>query len=172
MSRIAARSPKWSVAFLACLSIGWVACVQVVQTAPPQEPPPRTPDPFTSMEDPVLEPTDQPGLFKASSLDPNCYFIENDGAWYRFAYNSWYQAFRWDGAWFQLRPQDVPKVLAGRVKIQPNETLKERLKEQERRLEEIDRQERLEEQERRLEEIDRQEREERAGAASEGAPSQ
>jgi hypothetical protein len=86
------------------------ACAfQVVQTAPPMEPEPRTPEPLISMEDPKLEPTDVEGLFAAPALASSLFYYEPDERWYRYEYRRWYLAFSWDGNWFV--PDKIPDAL-------------------------------------------------------------
>ena len=119
------------------------ACVQVVQR-PPEEPPPPTPDPYLAAGPGELVATDHPGLFQAPELGRTCYTYEPKREWYRFAYNHWYQAFRWDGDWYLVPDAQVPKFLAGRVPKEPVRSKADKLDELERQLEEIDRKEREE----------------------------
>jgi hypothetical protein len=155
---MAARS-SWRAA-IGCLLAS--ACIQVVQTAPPQEPEPRTPEPFVSMEEPKLVPTEVPGLFAVPSLDATVYYYKPEELWYRYAYRSWYQAFRWDGAWFI--PGKLPDVVKARVPQETPKTIKEQVKSLDQKLEELDKADRLKELEKKMKELDEQD------AAKSGAP--
>lgn len=121
-------------------------CIQVTRVVP-EDVKVETPDPFLAPGDPDLATTDVEGLFGAPELDPNCYFYEPEKSWYRYWNRNWFQAFRWDGAWFLLRPEDVPAFLRGRVDLEP---IRERAKSREERLRELEQQ---------YEEIERRERE-------------
>ena len=96
------------------------ACIQVVQTAPPMEPEPRTPDPLVSLEEPKLEPTEVEGLFAAPGLAESLFYYEPQELWYRYEYRRWFQAFRWDGYWFV--PEKVPEVLKAMVPAETPQT--------------------------------------------------
>jgi hypothetical protein len=137
------------------LVLAGAACIQVVQTAPDMEPEPQTPDPLVSMEPPKLVPTEAPGLFAAPALDPTLYYYEPDELWYRYSYRRWFQAFRWDGAWFV--PERVPDVVKARVPEETPKTLKEQIRTLDKKLEELDRDERLKQLEKKMEELDKQE---------------
>ena len=150
-----------SAALGALLSTG---CIQIVKTGGEPELEVRTPNPFTTESQGKLEPTEFKGLFKAPELDKNCYYYEPKKEWYRFSYNRWFQAFRWDGYWFELRDEDVPKFLQGRVPIVETVTKKKRLEELDKKLEEIDKQERLEQLEKQMKELDEQEKQESSGS--------
>jgi hypothetical protein len=131
-------------------------CVQVVQTQTEPEIEVRAPLPFTKENYGTLEPTDVKGLFKAPDLDKTCYFYEPKKEWYRFSFNRWFQAFRWDGSWFELREEDVPKFLRGRVQLVEGKTKKKKLEELDKKLEELDKQERLEQLEKQMKELDKE----------------
>ena len=133
-------------------------CIQVVRQQGEPEIEIRTPNPFTKENQGQLEPTDFKGLFKAPELDKNCYYYEPKKEWYRFSYNRWFQAFRWDGYWFELRDEDVPKFLQNRVPVVAEPTKKKRLEELDKKLEELDKQERLEQLEKKMKDIDEQEK--------------
>lgn len=75
--------------------------------APPPEPP--VPAPFAGEEVPTLELLETEGLFRAPSVDPHLYFYAPDDLWYRYWREEWYQAFRWNGAWFP--PASLPEPL-------------------------------------------------------------
>jgi len=105
---------------------------------------------------------DVPGCQCAPSLDPNLYYCAKDGHWFRYSLNRWYLAFAWDGNWFPTTKADLPKSLVS-ITPKPEEVKKsreERLKELDKKLEEIDqeksREDKLKENERKLEELDRQ----------------
>lgn len=92
-------------------------CLQMTVVPTEEGPRIRLPKPFEGEEPPALEATDQEGLYLAPLLAPNVYFHEAEELWYRYAYRSWYQAFRWNGNWFVL--DDVPPILANREIIRP-----------------------------------------------------
>jgi hypothetical protein len=107
---------------------------------------------------------DVDGCQCAPALDPNLYFCKQDGHWFRYAQNRWYLAFNWDGNWFPTVKTDLPPSLVA-ITPKPEEVKKsreERLKELDKKLEEIDkeptREEKLKEEERKLEELDKQEK--------------
>jgi hypothetical protein len=151
-----ARLGVVSAALAALLS---AACIQIVQTPSEPEIEVRTPNPFTNENQGKLEPTDFKGLFTAPELDKNTFYYAPKKEWYRFSYNRWFQAFRWDGYWFELRDEDVPRFLQGRVEVVQGPTKKKRLEELDKKLEEIDKQERLEQLEKQMKELDEQEKE-------------
>ncbi|HTO53918.1 MAG TPA: hypothetical protein VMR50_11070 [Myxococcota bacterium] len=104
----------------------------------------------------------------APSLDPNLYFCAKDGHWFRYAQNRWYLAFAWDGNWFPTVKTDLPPSLVA-ITPAPEEVKKSRaarLKELDKKLEEIDGEkssdEKLKEEERKLEELDKQEKQQQA----------
>ena len=132
-----------------------LGCIQVVQTAPPMEPEPQTPDPLVSLEDPKLQPTATEGLFAVPGLKENVFYYEPNELWYRYEYRKWFQAFRWDGYWFV--PDKVPDAVKAQVPEETPETLKDQLKALDQRLEKLDREERLQQLEHQLEEIDQKE---------------
>jgi hypothetical protein len=142
-------------------------CIQIVRTNAEPEIEVRTPNPFTAESQGKLEPTDFKGLFKAAELDKNTYFYEPKKEWYRFSYNRWFQAFRWDGYWFELRDEDVPRFLQNRVAVVEGPSKKKRLEELDKKLEELDKQERLEQLEKQMKDIDEQEKKD---GAPESAP--
>ncbi len=145
-------------------------CIQVVRQTTEPEIEVRTPNPFTQESQGKLEATDTKGLFKAPELDKNCYYYEPKKEWYRFSYNRWFQAFRWDGYWFELRDEDVPKFLRNRVPIVETVTKKKRLEELDKKLEEIDKQERLEHLEKQMKELDETEKQEETPEAEPSTP--
>jgi len=136
---------RWKGIVLLSSGLLLAACVQVVQQQAPPEIKVKTPDPFFAAEDPALEPTDQPDWLAAPSLDVSCYFYKQDKTWYRFYRNRWFQAFRWDGAWFELPESEVPAFLQAQAEqkpiVQKSKSKMERLKELERRYEELEQQE-------------------------------
>jgi len=140
------------------LSLSAIGCIQVVQLPGIEEKEVRTPKPFLAMEDPQLEATDYPGLFRAPSLDASCYFYKPDKYWFRFTYNKWFQAFRWDGAWFELLPQDIPKYLKDRAQVELEPTKKEKLKDTKEKLEELDREDRLRELEEKMKQLEQEDK--------------
>lgn len=145
-------------------------CIQIVRQNTEPEIEVRTPNPFTNESQGQLEATDFKGLFKAAELDKDTYYYEPKKEWYRFSYNRWFQAFRWDGYWFELRDEDVPKFLQNRVPVVAAPTKKKRLEELDKKLEEIDKQERLEQLEKQMKELDEEEKKEAAPEAESSTP--
>jgi hypothetical protein len=80
-----------------------------IQPAPPPRPEAPMPPAFEGEADPPLEPFSAEGLFLAPSVDPHLYYYGPDDLWYRYWRGRWFQAFRWNGAWFP--PQRVPEPL-------------------------------------------------------------
>ena len=79
---------------------------------PPEFPPePPVPEAFTGEAAPDLVPAGMEGLSRAPSVDPHLYYYAPEDLWYRYWKKSWYQAFRWNGAWFP--PSSVPAALRG-----------------------------------------------------------
>jgi hypothetical protein len=161
--------PRLAIVSLAFGVLLGAGCIQIVQQPTEPEIEVRTPKPFTSENHGKLEPTELKGLFQVPELDKACYYYEPKKEWYRFSYNRWFQAFRWDGAWFELRDEDVPKFLQGRVQIVEGPTKKKRLEELDKKLEEIDKQERLEQLEKQMKDLDEQEQKQ---APAQPAPAQ
>jgi len=141
---------KWIATRATLLLAAWTlaACVQIVQNPGPPEIEVKTPKPFLAEGPPALEPTEESDWFGAPSLDVSCYYYKPDKYWYRFFRNRWFQAFRWDGAWFELPDEEVPPFLQARAEIKPeiqqSKSKREKLDELQRQLEEIDRREREE----------------------------
>ena len=78
------------------------------------EPPPPVielpvPLPFEAAQAPKRVPTGHPGLVAAPHLDGALYYYEPHERWYRHAFNRWYEAFAWDGHWFEA--ERVPEPL-------------------------------------------------------------
>jgi hypothetical protein len=114
-------------------------CITVTRTAGQDEEVPA-PDRFEGEAPPPLEPTPEPGWFTAPTLDPTLYYSESDDLWYRYAYNRWYLAYKWNGAWWI--PDKTPKYLLTQVKIaEERSDVKTQLKDLEERLKEIERKE-------------------------------
>ena len=153
---------KLAVVSMALGALLCTGCIQIVRTNTEPEIEVRTPNPFTKESQGKLEPTDFKGLFKAPELDKDCYYYEPKKEWFRFSYNRWFQAFRWDGYWFELRDEDVPKFLQNRVPVVAEPTKKKRLEELDKKLEELDKQERLEQLEKQMKDIEEQEKKEQA----------
>ena len=121
-----------------------VGCVQVQRNTAPPEKPVRTPKPFLADGAPKLEPTEDADWRAAPSLDDTLYYYAPRREWYRFYYSRWFQAFSWDGAWFELPDAEVPAFLKPRGELKPEtkKTVRDRLKELDEKLKEIERQER------------------------------
>jgi hypothetical protein len=83
-----------------------------IQPPPPLPPEAPVPPAFEGDADPPLEPLAAEGLFVAPTVDRQLYYYEPDDLWYRYWRDSWYQAFRWNGAWFP--PRSVPEPLRSR----------------------------------------------------------
>ena len=151
------------LALASCLS------VQVSQRAPDEDPV-KTPKKFVTLEEPRQEPTDFEGLFRVPNIDANLFYYEKDGAWYRFAYNKWFQAFNWDGSWFEMPQRQVPPVLL-KVAIdrEPEQDVQEQLRKQEEKLREIDKQQRLKQLEERMKRIEEREKQQ-GGEEEEPSP--
>ena len=146
-------------------------CVQIVTTQGEPEIEVRTPKPFLGDGPGDLQPTDVKGLFKAPKLDPNCYYYKPKDEWYRFSYNRWFTAYKsWQAEWWEMRDEDVPKYLQGRVALVEGKSKKQKLEDLDKRLEELDRQERLEQQQKQLEQLDREDAEKAAPNATEVEP--
>jgi len=139
---------RWIGIGLMLGALGFGGCIQVVQQPAPPEIKVKTPKPFLASGDPELQPTDQADWLAAPSLDISCYFYKKDQTWYRFWRNRWFQAFRWDGAWFELPENEIPEFLRAQAEIKPeiqkSKPKLDRLKELERRYEELERKEREE----------------------------
>jgi hypothetical protein len=152
--------PRVAILWLAFGVLLAAGCIQVVQQPSEPEIEVRAPKPFTNESQGKLEPTEVKGLFKVPELDKSCYFYQPKKEWYRFSYNRWFQAFRWDGSWFELRDEDVPKFLQGRAEVVAEPSKKKRLEELDKKLEELDKQERLEKLEKQMKDLDEQEQKE------------
>lgn len=118
----------------------------------------RTPKAFVTVDEPVQEPTEVEGLYRAPNIDRNLFYYEKDRAWYRWAYGRWFQAFRWDGKWYEMPEQALPAaLLQADVDRAPVRSVRDTLRDQERALEEIDKQERLRQLEERMKQIEESE---------------
>ncbi len=80
-----------------------------VQPATPARPEEPMPPAFEGEVDPPLEALSAEGLFVAPAVNPHLYYSSSDDLWYRYWRGRWYQAFRWNGAWFP--PRRVPESL-------------------------------------------------------------
>ena len=139
--------------------IAFTSCISVQVSRRPEEAPTRTPNEFVTVEEPVQEPTGVDGLFRAPNIDKNLFYYAPDKAWYRWAYDQWFQAFRWDGKWYAIPEKDMPKpILTVEIDRAPERSLKDKLREQERALKEIDRKRRLEELEEKMKAIEKNEK--------------
>lgn len=101
-----------------CLILGATGGLTVTQVPDEYEGP--IPDPFSGDAPPALEPTPYEGLLRAPSLGSDVYYHEPTDLWYRYTFRRWYQAFRWDGAWFVL--PETPTILVD-VETSPAEPL-------------------------------------------------
>jgi len=130
---------KYRFGFIALLVL-LAGCITVTRTAG-QDEEVQAPDAFEGEAPPPLEPTEEPGWFTAQSLDPTLYYSEEEDLWYRYAYNRWYLAYRWNGAWWI--PDKTPKYLLSQVKIaeERKTDVRTTLKDQEEQLKEIERRE-------------------------------
>ena len=92
-----------------------------------EQPPPerhlRVPDPFEGEVAPELVTTEEAGLFHVPDVDEHLYYWKPQDLWYHWAFNRWYQAFRWNGYWFP--PAETPEVLLDRVEPEAPPTLPE-----------------------------------------------
>ena len=120
------------------------------------------PDKYKADHAPALIECEVDGCKRAQELDPNLYYCAKDGHWFRYSLNHWYLAFAWDGNWFPTTRDDLPQGLVA-ITPKPEEVKKSRearLKELDKKLEEVDqeqsREEKLKELDRKLEEIDKQ----------------
>ncbi len=138
--------------------------VSMGTTATPTHPEERipVPDKYKADHAPELVDCEVDGCKRAPELDPNLYYCPKDGHWFRYSLNRWYLAFAWDGNWFPTTKGDLPQGLVA-ITPKPEEVKKsreERLKELDKKLEQIDqeksRDEKLKELDRKLEEIDKQ----------------
>ena len=66
-------------------------------------------------------------------------FDESTEYWCRFVYGEWFMAFTFDGAWFPYPDNELPPYLAGFQTPDSAKTVKQRLKDLERQLEELER---------------------------------
>jgi len=125
---------KHRIGFLALLVL-LAGCITVTRTGGKDDEPP-TPDPYEGEVPPPLQPSEEPGWFIAPSLDTTLYYSEDEDLWYRYAYNRWYLAYRWNGAWWV--PDSTPAFLQTQVQVAEEKqgSVREQLKELEERLKE------------------------------------
>lgn len=104
-------SPRTRTLLAAALTPLLAACMAAgvtITTPPPVREPPLPPR-LAGETMPELVPTDRPGLLVAPSVKVPLFYYEPDELWYRFWRRRWYQAFSWNGAWFE--PDRVPPPL-------------------------------------------------------------
>ena len=156
---------RLGLAVALCLALTAGCIVQMGTTATPTHPEDHTPvpDKYKADHAPTLVECEVEGCKRATELDPNLYYCAKDGHWFRWALNRWYLAFAWDGNWFPTSKGDLPQALVA-ITPKPEEVKKSRearLKELDKKLEEVDheptREEKLKELDRKLEEIEKQE---------------
>lgn len=129
-------------ALLLALCAGCIVDMGTTKTVTPPDARVPVPDKYKADHAPELVACEVEGCQRAQSLDPNLYYCAKDEYWFRYAMNRWYLAFAWDGNWFPVGDTDLPRALA---KITPapeevKQSREERLKELERKLEELDQQ--------------------------------
>ena len=121
----------------ALLLVSLTGCITVTRAE--EEKPPRTPRRYEAAAPGPLTPTELPGVLAAAELGPKTYFDESTEYWCRFVYGEWFMAFTFDGAWFPYPDNELPPYLAGFQTPDSAKTVKQRLKDLERQLEELER---------------------------------
>jgi hypothetical protein len=150
-------------ALLLALTLGCIVSMGTTKTPINPEERIPVPDKYKADRAPTLVDCEVDGCQRAAELDPNLYYCAKDGHWFRYSMNRWYLAFAWDGNWFPTTKGDLPQGLVA-ITPKPEEVKKSRearLKELDKKLEEIDqepsREEKLKELDRKLKEIEKQE---------------
>jgi hypothetical protein len=96
-------------AALAGLLAACVAAGITITRPPPPAPERPLPPRLEGESTPALVATESAGLLVAPSVKVPLFYYEPDELWYRFWRGRWYQAFGWNGAWFE--PDRVPPPL-------------------------------------------------------------
>jgi hypothetical protein len=128
------------MALLLALCAGCIVNMGTTQTVTPPDAHVPVPDKYKAAQAPELVACEVEGCKRATSLDPNLYYCAQDEHWFRYALNRWYLAFAWDGNWFPVGDTDLPRALAA-ITPAPEEvkqSREERLKELEKKLEDLD----------------------------------
>ena len=132
------------VALLLALSFGCIVDMGTTTTVKSNDDHTPVPDKYPPADHPPeLVDSDAPGCQRAQSLDLNLYYCAKDEHWFRYALNRWYLAFAWDGNWFPVGDNDLPRSLA-KITPAPEEVKKsreDRLKQLEQQMEDLDKQE-------------------------------
>ena len=145
---MSARFGSRLLALLCCAGLG---CLITTVSTGENPPDPKTPPKLRGAEAPVLEPSPVPGVKKALVDAPDVYYHEARERWFRFALDSWFEAFLWNGQWYPVEEGQLPPEIA---RLEPSREVKK-----ERRLTRDEELRQIEEELRKLEAEEKREKE-------------